>query len=60
MGFYKMRALKMARNENQITDRQFEVIANHYGFYNDTEWEFEVADNSVYVADHYRGEQIKY
>ena len=60
MGFYKMRALKMARNENQITDRQFEVIANRYGFYNDTEWEFEVEDNSVYVADHYRGEQIKY
>lgn len=60
MGFYKMRALKMARNENQITDTQFEVIANRYGFYNDDEWEFAVADNSVFVADHYRGEQIRY
>jgi hypothetical protein len=50
----------MARNENQITDTQFEVIANRYGFYNDDEWEFAVADNSVFVADHYRGEQIRY
>ena len=60
MGFYKMRALKMARNENQITDTQFEVVANRYAFYEDNEWEFEVADNSVYVADYYRGEQIRY
>ena len=55
-----MRALKMARNENQITDTQFEVVANRYAFYEDNEWEFEVADNSVYVADYYRGEQIRY
>lgn len=60
MGFYKMRTLKMALNENRITDTQFEVVANRYAFYNDTEWEFEVADNSVFVADHYRGEQIRY
>lgn len=60
MKFTKMRALKIALNENQITEKQFEVVQSRYCFYDDSEWDMEVADNSVYIADHYRGESTRY
>lgn len=60
MNFQKIRALKIALNENKITEEQFDIVSNRYCFYNDSEWEFEVADNSVYVADHYRKENARY
>lgn len=60
MKFTKMRALKIARNENQITEKQFEVVSNRYAFYDDSEWDLQVADNSVYIADHYRGENKRF
>lgn len=60
MKFTKMRTLKTALNENQITEKQFEVVSARYCFYDDSEWDLEVADNSVYIADHYRGESAKY
>lgn len=60
MSFEKLRTLKMALNNNEITDTQFEVVSNRYCFYNDSEWDFAIADHSVYVADHYRNEDKRY
>jgi hypothetical protein len=60
MSSEKLRNLKIALNNNEITDAQFEVVSNRYCFYNDSEWDFAIADNSVYVADHYRNEDKQY
>lgn len=53
--FTKHRILKQALNNDEITEAQYEVVTTRYGFYNDSEWEICVADNSVYVEDLFKG-----
>lgn len=60
MAFTKQRVLKQALHNREITDTQYEVISNRYAFYNDSEWEVSVANNSVFIKDHYRGEDKVY
>ena len=54
--FTKHRILKQALNNGEITEQQFEIVSNRYSFYDDSDWELCVADNSVYVEDLFRGE----
>jgi len=57
MAFTKQRILKQALNNNEITESQYEIVSNRYSFYDDSEWEVCVADNSVFIDDKYRGEK---